>query len=93
MRKNSQRKLRQAWMRRYRRSQDSDKYVLHRLPRQNVTDVNGNVVDTYLGRLYILKNDGRRVMQVSRQNGRVDNVIVKKAPVGPVPGDNKGGSP
>ena len=78
MRKNSQRKLRQAWMRKYRRSQDSERYVLHRLPRQNVYDMNGNVVDSYLGRLYILKNDGRRVIQVSRASGRVDNVIVKK---------------
>lgn len=84
MRKSSQRKLRQSWMRKYRLAMKGQRYLLHRMPRVSIYDSEGRVVDSHLGKLYILKNDGRRVMQITRKNGRIDNVIVMSNPVGVV---------
>lgn len=83
MKKNSQRKLRQAWMRRARRAAEGNGYKFHRT--SDVTyetiDLNtgkstGNV--TRQGKLYILKNDGRKVIEHKDDRGKI-SIEIKKA--------------
>lgn len=63
MRKNSQRRIRQAWMRKFRRANEGHGYKFERSsPTQSGGGEFGPVV-THPGKLYILKNDGRHLVE------------------------------
>lgn len=63
MRKNSARKVRQSWMRKFRRAKEGRGYVLQRT--SPVTAKIGDAPVIYPGKLYILKSDGRSVIEIT----------------------------
>jgi len=84
MRKNNQSKIRQAWMRKFRRANEGRGYVLHRTSPITARNLEGPPV-TYPGKLYILKDDGRKVLERKDQKtGRVTYEIVTNQDGSPV---------
>lgn len=69
--KSTQRKIRKSWMRRYRRATEGRGYKVHRTSAITVKDPDGNVISNHPGKVYILKDDGRHVLEHKREDGRV----------------------
>jgi hypothetical protein len=75
MKRNSQRRIRQAWMRKFRRAKEGRGYRLHRT--SPISGKRGDTVVTYPGKLYILKDDGRTVAEIKDdETGRVTFQVV-----------------
>lgn len=79
MRKNSQRRIRQAWMRKFRRAKEGNGYTLHRTSQITVKNIDAPP-STYPGKLYILKADGRQVLEhKDDRTGKVTFEIVSRS--------------
>jgi hypothetical protein len=73
--KGIQRRTRQTLMRRLRRAKESRGYKVWKT--SPITVKIGDLVQTHSGKTYILKDDGRRVLEHKDENGRVRFEVVK----------------
>ena len=74
--KNSQGRIRKAWMRKFRRAKEGRGYKLYRTPPITRETDNGPEV-VYSGKLYILKDDGRQVVEhKDGKTGKISYEIV-----------------
>lgn len=74
MNKSRQRRTRQAWMRKFRRAKEGRGYRLHRT--SPVRAKSGDSMVTCPGKLYILRDDGREVIEKEDDDGKVTFEIV-----------------